>query len=182
MAKDNRSGVVVAGMKELDKALEDFIPKLQNKAIRHGSRKSAQMVARESKDRAPEGDPADAHYDYREEGPGQLKKNIKVRSLPRSRTTTGAQVTLGGKQSDYVGKGFYGAFQEFGWIHTGSGKGRRGNGRKIEPLGFMRSALYDNQNDVFDIYLRETRSKINTISRELRKESGGDNVIRGARL
>ena len=181
MAKDKRSAVVVDGMKELDKALEAFIPKLQNKAIRHGSRKSAQMVARIAKDRAPVGDPDDPHYDSSDTGPGQLKRNIKTRALPRSRTTTGAQVTLGGTKSMYVGEAFYGAFQELGWIHTGRGKGRRGTGKKIEGLGFLRSALYDSQRDVFNTYLKETRSKINQIARDLLKESGGSDVIRDAR-
>ena len=149
--RDAFRGVEVTGLKELNAALGAFVPKLTKKAIRHGSREAAKLVASEARKRAPVGDADDPHYHQAGDiaAPGQLKKAIKVRALPRSRTTTGAQVTVG--SSLFVGDQFYAGFQELGWMHRGRAKrgSLRGSGKKMAGQGFLRGALYDNKNRVF---------------------------------
>lgn len=168
------------GMAELEKSLEGFLPKFQNKVLRFAARKGAKIVKEEAKRRAPVGDEDDPHYHGvgAQASPGSLVKSIKVKALPRSRTVTGAQVTIGDKL--YTGEEYYSAFQEFGWIHTGSGK-TRGVGKIIPPKSFLRGSLYDNDSEVYDVYIREGKTKLDQIAAELLRESGGTKIVAKAK-
>lgn len=180
--KDPIRSIHVYGFKELEDALDMVVPALQKKALRVGSRKAAQLVAVDVRKRAPVGDADDPHYHRVGEpkSPGTLKKNVKVRALPRSRSTMGHEVNIGGNQL-FVGDQFYAGFQELGWIHTGSKGGRRGNGTPIEGQAFMRGALYDNEKQVHAVFIKETKNKLGQITREILADSGGGRIARGAK-
>ena len=172
--RDAYRGVYVEGFAELDVALAKFIPKLSKKAIRHGSREAAKIVAADARSRAPVGDYDEGGYFWKKREPGQLKKNITVRAMRRSRTTQGHAVTVG--KTLFVGDQFYGGFVEMGWTLTGRRRAGRPQIRYIPPQPFLRPALYDNQHLVVSTFVLETKKKLASIADECRRESGGDRI------
>jgi HK97 gp10 family phage protein len=162
-----KKAVEMTGAKELDKALSVFIPKIQNKILRKASRESGKIVAIDAKANAPEGDEADYDYWGKERSPGELKRSLKVRALPRSRTTLG--VAIGSSEGMFTGDTFYGGFIEFGWKHAN----RYGHsGTKVDAKPFLRPALYDNANEVNHIFQTVAKQEIDKVTDECRRESG----------
>ena len=163
------------GALELNKALDLVVPKLQKKALRVATRASAKIVAEKAKATAPVGDYDEGGYFWKKREPGQLKKNITVRALPRSRSTQGHAVSIGGKKL-FAGDQFYAGFVEMGWTLTGRRRAGRPQIRYIPPQPFLRPALYDNQHLVVSTFVLETKKKLASIAAECRRESGGDRI------
>lgn len=123
--------VTITGDSELDAALGQLMPTLQKKVIRQTTRKLAKIVADDAKQNAPSVS-------------GTLARNIKVKSLPRSRSSQGHGIValIPG------GEAFYALFLEFG---TKERRHKSGKGTgKIEKghHAFLRPALYDNENRI----------------------------------
>lgn len=85
---------VLTGSAELNAKLATLKSAKAKQAIRKASRAALRPVAAEAKSNAPR-------------RTGQLAKSVKVRSLRRSRSRVGSQVTASGT--------LYGAPQEYGW-------------------------------------------------------------------
>ena len=102
MAKET---LVLTGDKRLNRKLMKLRGPDAKKAIRKSTRPALKPVLQEAKNNVP----VDS---------GALKKSLKIRSLPRSRTSIGARVTSGdtGKRA-FSGEQYYGAFVEFGTKH-----------------------------------------------------------------
>lgn len=103
------SEVRIEGMFLLTRRLRTLEAKLQKKVVRQAIRKSLKPVLQDAKREAPK-------------RTGALRKSVKVRSFKRSRSRLGARVTTGTTTSDFQGKGFYGAFVNYGTKHI---KGNR---------------------------------------------------------
>lgn len=108
----------ITGIKEIDKALSELEPKLAKKIIRKTLRDSAKIVREEVKQTAP--------FET-----GELKAAVKVKAGRRRRNSISVQVQIG--EGDFKGQTYYASFLEYGT-------------KDIEPLGFMRKAL-DNKED-----------------------------------
>lgn len=87
---------------------------------------------------------------------GKLRKSIRIKAI-RSRKRIGARVTIGGGGSEYSGKQFYGAFQEFGW-KTGSRKNKdpdnknKKERRQVEPKHYLEKAASSNASGAVEIF------------------------------
>lgn len=106
----------VKGDQEVIKMLKKLDPKNAKQAIRKGTREGAKVVQQKAKQLAPE-------------KTGTLKKNIKVRAIPRnSQGAIGSMAVSEFRNTE----GFYGHFQEFGW--------KTKSGRTVPGKHFMQQA------------------------------------------
>lgn len=165
--------VVVTGVEELDKKLAALMGAQAKAAIRKASRAALKPIADAAKSNAPRRS-------------GRLRKSIKVKALPRSRSHVGSQVVSGGDDNAFAGHTFYGGFQEFGWqvgrrarnADIGAATGaRRTTAQKaaiadrnaarsrIAGKEFMLRAANDKKELALQIYRSETIRWINELSK-----------------
>jgi len=133
--------MVITGDDELNKKLKLLAGKDAKKVVRKALRPALKPVLQEARGGAPTKS-------------GQLKKNIKIKSIARSRTYIGARVTSGlGKAksgNENSGKAFYGAFLEFG---TKVRRNRKGAYRgAIKPFRYMGLASAKKREHALRIY------------------------------
>lgn len=107
----------VTGIDEIDKALAEMEKKVAKKLLKDAMKASMKPMLAAARAAVPVES-------------GSLKKNIKLRTAKRSRTSFGFEIGVGEK--DYSGEQFYGAFQEFGTS-------------RMEPKGFLRRAFDENK-------------------------------------
>lgn len=94
-----RSGMIVTGIPEIDRALKQLPAVVGKKVIRQALRKGAKVIQAEAKRLAPV-------------KTGRLKKEIKVRSGNRSRKRVNVNVLVDGEK--FEGGDFYPAYVEYG--------------------------------------------------------------------
>ena len=126
--------VTTTGFPELDRKLKKLKGTEGKKVVRKSARTALKPVLQESRSLAPS-------------DTGFLKRNIKVRALPRSRKVFGARVTSGRGKNANSGDAFYGAFLEFGT-------------RNIKPRRFMKQAADRKRTQALRIYQNELRKNI----------------------
>lgn len=134
--------VVLTGSDELNRKLARLKSKDAKKAIRKASRAALRPVLEAVKAKAPKRS-------------GKLRRSLKIRALPRSRSRVGARVTTGGKARQFAGETFYGGFQEYGW--------KSGN-RKNPGKRFMKQSASAKKQRALSIYASETRRWVNELS------------------
>lgn len=113
----------IKGLEDVVRQLGDLPNKVGKKIIRQALRKASRPILETAKQWCPE-------------DTGQLRDSIKLRAIKRSRSgRIGIRVSC--SDQEYVGRQFYGAFQELGY-HVG----KRGNPdrRKIEGQHFLKFA------------------------------------------
>ena len=93
---------VVTGSDALNRKLQELRGPKQKVAVRKASREALKPVADQVRATAPK-------------RTGRLARSTKVRALTRSRSRIGSRVSVSGSGNSFKGKGFYGAFQEYGW-------------------------------------------------------------------
>jgi HK97 gp10 family phage protein len=121
----------VQGDKELIEKLQRLKTKDAKAAIRKGSRAGIKKILPLAKANAPV-------------RTGTLKKNLKVKAIPRSRKYVGTQIKL-----DYTGPTFYGAFVEYGSKH-------------VQARHFMQKATDDKQAVALDTAISVMKEEIET--------------------
>jgi HK97 gp10 family phage protein len=128
-------GVIVTGDEALDKLLAGLPAKLQKKLSRQATRKAAKdIVLPEAKARVPE-------------DTGDLADSLKVQAIKRSRSKIGHMVAT--KDGFYKGDQFYGGLVEFG------------TKERQHKFAFLRPAIYDNEAQIKDLYVKDVRELIN---------------------
>jgi len=104
----------ITGIEELDRKLKTLPMRLQKKALRQGVRAGAKVLAAAARSKVPVKS-------------GTYKASFKVKAAKRSRRNKDAvRANVMTGESLFKGKGFYGAFLEYGW-QAGS--------RKEYPIG-----------------------------------------------
>ncbi|MFQ5626654.1 MAG: HK97-gp10 family putative phage morphogenesis protein, partial [Methyloligellaceae bacterium] len=129
--------ISILGDKELQRMLNDKLPKDAKKAMRKGLRAGARPVLKQAKDTAPK-------------RTGALRRGIKLRALKRSRKSIGVTVSLPTRESLGIPAGakyYYPAALEFGTKH-------------IPAKRFLRAALYDNEKRFFGIVRSTLRNEL----------------------
>ena len=139
-----RGVMVVTGNKELNRKLSALTGPQQKKVVRSALRPALKPVQQKAKQVAKS---------FKDTG--LLARSIKIRSNKRSRRSIGARVTSGTQTTDFGGKAYYGAFQEYGWK---SGKRGSGNRRQIKGKGFMQRAVRTKSAQALRIYNRKIYS------------------------
>jgi hypothetical protein len=160
------AGVLVTGDKEIDRLLKSLPLKLQKKISRQATRKAAKdIVLPNARGEVPQKS-------------GKLAASLTVRAAKARKGKFGHQVET--KSGAYGGEGqgqFPGAFLEFGTkerfhkpykiIDLDEDDGEREKGRKsvgrIEKgkFGYMRTAIYDHQERINQLYFQAMREFIN---------------------
>lgn len=139
--------VYLTGDKQADRRLKAIEAKLAGKIVRQATRQALKPVHLAARRNAPKDS-------------GQLRRSIKIRALPRSRSRVGARVTSGSGKSDFTGEAYYGGFQEWGWV---AGTNNR---RRIKGKEFMGRAAKDKRQSAVTIYRGHIRREL---EREARK-------------
>ena len=150
MAKSKRSkgAVEITGFIELDKKLAGMEKKLRRKYLAKATREVSKMTKTLAQSYAP--------HDT-----GALERDIRVRSLKRSRKFklfVGATVRVGERM--FVGDQFYGGFLEFGTkVRTTKSGANRG---RIEEskYDFLRRALWTHQEAKRQLFVDQVRKWI----------------------
>lgn len=92
----------VKGADKIIRGLFEIEPRMARKVVRQSLRKGLNPIQRLAKSDAPV-------------KTGLVKKSIKIRAVKRKKDRIAMKVTIG--KDNFVGKAFYGAFQEFGYKH-----------------------------------------------------------------
>lgn len=160
------TGVLVTGDKEIDRILKGMPLKLQKKLSRQATRKAAKdVVLPNARGKVPQKS-------------GKLAASLTVRASKARKGKFGHQVeTKSGAYGGEGGEQFPGAFLEFGTkerfhkpykvIDASQDDGERETGRKSVgridkgKFGYMRTAIYDHQEKINQLYLRAMREFIN---------------------
>jgi HK97 gp10 family phage protein len=133
--------IVITGDDELNKKLKLLAGKDAKKVVRKSLRPALKPVLQEARGAAPTKS-------------GQLKKNIKIKSIARSRTYIGARVTSGlGKAksgNENSGVAYYGSFLEYGTKPRTTKSGA--NRGKVKPIRFMLRAAEKKREHALRIY------------------------------
>lgn len=95
--------ISLSGDAKLLATLRGLEKKHAKAVVRKASRKAAKPIVAAARANAPV-------------KTGALRKSIKVRAIKRSRSRIGVRIGTSGHESAFVGKQFYGAFQEYGWF------------------------------------------------------------------
>lgn len=132
--------MVLTGDKALNRKLKKLAGKEAKAVIRKATRPALKPVLQEARAEAPK-------------RTGNLRKNIKIRALPRSRKFFGSRVTSGAGKSENSGDAFYGAFLEYG------------TKRGIEPRRFMKRAAEKKRSQALSIYKQEVGNNITKLGR-----------------
>jgi HK97 gp10 family phage protein len=119
------------GVADVDRKLQRLASKEAKKVIRKATRPALKPVLQEARGTAPV-------------KTGNLRRNIKIRALPRSRRFFGSRVTSGAGRNANSGDGFYGAFLEFGTT-------------RIKARNFMKNAANRKKTQALNIYKAELR-------------------------
>jgi HK97 gp10 family phage protein len=125
--------ILLIGESELRKKLEGLTDKESKAVIRGAAREALKPVQRMAQDLAPR-------------KTGRLRRSIRIRSITRSRKRIGARVTMSNKDTQFTGRTFYGAFQEFGWrpgkrlARSAAKEGATDQRPKVPPKEFLRRA------------------------------------------
>lgn len=120
-------GCIVIGIKEIDRALKSFEPRVAKKLVKAAMRKAMRPVKAAVEQNAP----VDT---------GLLRSAVKIRASKKSRTSFGIDVRIG--EQDWVGQTWYAAAQEYGTS-------------RMEGTGFMRKAFDETGEEAKAIALRE---------------------------
>jgi HK97 gp10 family phage protein len=140
-------GVIVTGDKALDKLLAGLPAKLQKKLSRQATRKAAKdIVLPEALARVPE-------------DTGDLADSLKVQAIKRSRSKIGHMVAT--KDGFYKGDQFYGGMVEFGTKERQHKSGKQVGAIQPHKFAFLRPAIYDNEAQIKDLYVKDVRELIN---------------------
>ena len=144
-----KGAVFVTGDKQLDRALEQFEPKLQKKGIRKALREAGKIVQADAKRRAPVQS-------------GTFKRAIKIRSAASrrgrrsARRRVGISIQIG--EGFFMGATFYGGFVELG---TKFMRARR----------VIRSALFENEDKVKRNFRQRLAEALKQIASEENRKS-----------
>ena len=131
--------MVLTGDKALNRKLKKLTGKDAKAVVRKATRPALKPVLQEARADAPV-------------KTGQLKKNIKIRALPRSRSSLGSRVTSGLGKNANSGDAFYGAFLEYGT-------------KRIEAKRFMKGAAEKKRSQVLNIYKKEVGQNITKLAK-----------------
>lgn len=125
--------ILLIGESELRKKLEGLTDKESKAVIRGASREALKPIQRMAQDLAPR-------------KTGRLRRSIRIRSLTRSRKRIGARITISNKDTQFTGRTFYGAFQEFGWrpgkrlARSSAAAGATDQRPRVPPKEFLKRA------------------------------------------
>jgi HK97 gp10 family phage protein len=124
--------MLLIGESELRKKLEGLTDKESKAVIRGAAREALKPIQRMAQDLAPR-------------KTGRLRRSIRIRSLTRSRKRIGARITISNKDTQFTGRTFYGAFQEFGWrpgkrLARSSSAGATDQRPRVPPKEFLKRA------------------------------------------
>lgn len=142
--------IVLTGDAGVNAMLRTLAGPQAKKVIRTAARKALKPVAAAARTLAPR-------------DTGALAKAVKIRALKRSRSRTGARVTIGA--GEFIGKTFYGGFQEWGWTTK--------SGRKVAGLRFLREAADTQKSNALMIYRNEIRQEITKLARRAAQSAVG---------
>lgn len=126
--------VIITGDKKVNRMLRRLSAKEGKAAVRKAARPALKPLLKEARANAPKG------------ATGQLKKNVKIKALPRSRKHVGARVTSGPGKATNDGE-FYGGFLDLGT-------------KKIEANRWLREAADSKRKSVLAIYGKLLRKEI----------------------
>lgn len=130
--------MIVTGDERINRALKKISGKEAKGLMRKSMRPALKPVLQEAKSNAPS-------------DTGQLKKNIKIKAMKRSRSSFGMRVSMGRPgQKDNTGKAFYGAFLELGTQDRATQSGA--NRGTIKRRDFIRNAYKTKQDHAYRIY------------------------------
>jgi HK97 gp10 family phage protein len=142
----------VKGGEELTAALKQLEPRFAKKIVRQAIRTGLKPLLFSAKSHAPS-------------ATGAMRAAIKIKAIKRVRNRFGLQVVIG--EGNFVGKTFYGAFQEFGW-KTGKRESDPANRKQIEGKHFMQKAA----DDLGTVTIESTRGLLATGLEQVAKELG----------
>lgn len=141
------TGVIITGDKELDALLAGLPAKLQKKLSRQATRRAAKnIVLPEAKARVP----VDT---------GDLEDSLTVRAIPRSRSRIGHMVAT--RDGFFKGDQFYGGMIEFGTKERKHKSGKQVGAIQPHKFAFLRPAIYDNEERIKEMYVKDVRELIN---------------------
>lgn len=150
--------LTVTGDRELQRALDAFIPRLQRKIVRRSARAAARPVLATAKALVPK--------DER-----QLERTLKIRALPRSRKNRdviGVRVTTDRKALEQIHRETPGVFNPH-WAEFGA-PGHMLFGHTILPQQaepFMRPAADQNRGNVASVFAAHLRGEVQEAAREV---------------
>ena len=144
-----KAAVFVTGDRALDKALEQFEPKLQKKGVRKALRETGKTVQADAKRRV-------------DVESGAFKRGIKVRSAAtrRGRRSARRRVGISVQITDKTLKSdrWYGGFVELGT-------------QFMDARRILRSALFENEGRVRQLFRSNLETALKQIAAEERKKS-----------
>lgn len=146
--------VVLTGDKKVNRMLREISGTQGKSVIRKAARAGIKVVLPAAKRYAPS-------------RTGLLRRNIKVRTLRRSRTRVGARITIGAES--FQGKTFYGAFQEWGWRvgkRQGLTKAALATRPKVPGKFFLKRAADSKRNSALIVYHAAIKRGVEEIARK----------------
>jgi HK97 gp10 family phage protein len=132
-----RGSFKVEGLRELHDKLRTLDDKIAKKVIRAALKNAAQPILHAARSKAPV-----------KSGLLVSTLTVKTGSSKRKGTITARVQT---KAGDFKGEDFYGAFQEYGWMHGDT---------HIPGKGFMRAAYDENKDKALRIFQQEAGAGI----------------------
>lgn len=150
--------MVLTGDKKLNRKLKKLANKEAKKVVREAQRPALKPLLQEARDNAPVKS-------------GELKKNIKIRAIKRSRKGFGTKVSSSDGNNLNSGDAFYGAFLELGVKRKGGSFGSRllrvvGVGKhRIKPRKYMRNASDKKRKHVMRLYREKIASGLKELAR-----------------
>lgn len=139
--------IIVTGDKALDRKLAELTPKLQKTGIRKGTRDAAKYILQFARMLAPI-------------ETGELKQSLRVRTAKGRGGTRLRRGTQGHAVAQPITH-FYGRFLEFGTAERQTQSGA--NRGRIEPVEFLREALYTNWRGAMQIFRRRLAEAIRQV-------------------
>lgn len=144
------ASIVLTGDKALNRKLQRLAGPVAKKIVRQAARIAVKPVLSAARNTVPVRS-------------GKLRRAIKIRALPRSRTRVGVRVTLG--DQEFTGETFYGGFQEWGW-KTGKRNSTTAARRQIPGRHFLLRAAESQRETALKIYAREISAKIRALAKQ----------------
>jgi HK97 gp10 family phage protein len=151
MAREKQAVLRIEGADDILKALKQLEPKFAKKAVRKAMRVGLKPILTTARANAPVKS-------------GKIKKAIKIRAAKRKRNRVGVRIKIG--EENFVGKGFYGAFQEFGW-KTGSRKSPPDQRTQIEGKHFMENAFDSRGHEAMNLTRDELKKNLDETVKEV---------------
>lgn len=151
MAREKQGVLRIEGADEILRALKEVEPKFAKKAVRKAMRVGLKPMLTAARSNAPV-------------KTGRIKKAIRIKAAKRKRNRVGVRIAIG--DQNFVGKGFYGAFQEFGW-KTGRRDSDPSSRNEIPGKHFMENAFDSKGSEAMAITRDELKKNLDETVKEV---------------